>query len=232
MQGPNHMLKQLCAGLALAALLTTGTAASDYVVSSGKLSDDNFYRLVACGAKPGGRCPDKYTKWSRQAARKLTVSVSVTDANFPAATLKQISAAVGQAVSQLNDAGAAVSLTLIKGTRANIRIYLVDAPINGTIRGTGNASLDGRRIEAAFTSINWWTESGIITNAQIAISHGILPQDIRSIVLEEITQALGLIHDIRNPYYDARSIFSEDGNTVTRITGQDRMALQRLYAGK
>ena len=29
-----------------------------------------------------------------------------------------------------------------------------------------------------------------------------------------------------NSYYDTRSIFSEDGNSITRITGQDAMAIR------
>nr|WP_275450658.1 DUF2927 domain-containing protein [Octadecabacter antarcticus] len=49
------------------------------------------------------------------------------------------------------------------------------------------------------------------------------------IMLEELTQAMGLMTDIRNPYYETRSVFSEDSNTVAKLGVQDSAALRFQY---
>lgn len=49
-------------------------------------------------------------------------------------------------------------------------------------------------------------------------------------MLEELTQAMGLMTDIRNPYYDETSVFSQDTNASTELGEQDIMALKRHYA--
>ena len=43
---------------------------------------------------------------------------------------------------------------------------------------------------------------------------------------------MGLMTDIRNPYYETRSVFSEDSNTVQKLGVQDRMALRRHYPAR
>lgn len=48
-------------------------------------------------------------------------------------------------------------------------------------------------------------------------------------MLEEITQALGFMTDIRNPAYDGVSVFSEDSNAAKTLGPQDIMALRRHY---
>lgn len=51
-----------------------------------------------------------------------------------------------------------------------------------------------------------------------------------SIMLEEITQALGLITDIQNPYYRSRSILSQNADNSLKTLGiQDTMSLIRHY---
>jgi hypothetical protein len=218
--------------LALAALLTSSALGADYVTASGKLSDEDFYRLVACGAAPGMRCRQGFARWSRSDSRKLTVSVTVTDPDFPPDSKKRIIGALDSAIGELNGAGAAIKLVRTSSARANIRVYLVAAPLNSYVQGTGNRDLDGGYIEAALTSITWQTETGRMRSAAIAFSRDMLDIDVRSVVLEELTQSLGLIFDIRDPYYDTRSIFSEDSNSVVRISGQDAVALRMHYPTK
>ena len=48
-------------------------------------------------------------------------------------------------------------------------------------------------------------------------------------MLEELTQSMGLMTDIRNPYYETRSVFSEDSNSVVKLGEQDREALRLHY---
>jgi hypothetical protein len=225
-------MKGLGPSFALMACLAVPAAGADYVDASGKLSDEDFYRLVACGAPPGGRCQQTLTKWSPSDRRGLTVAIILADRDFPETKQRQILRALDRAIDELNGSGADIHLTRTDGSRGDIRIYLVAAPVNSTIRGTGNPTLDGGYIEAALTSIVWQTGTGRMESASIAISRGILPGDIRSIVLEELTQSLGLIFDIRDTYYNSRSIFSEDGNSVLRIAGQDDMVLRTHYPKK
>jgi hypothetical protein len=48
-------------------------------------------------------------------------------------------------------------------------------------------------------------------------------------MIEELSQAMGLMTDIRNPYYETQSVFSEDSNSVQKLGEQDREALRRHY---
>lgn len=226
------MLRGLGPLFLLTALLAAPAAAADYVNASGKLADEDFYRLIACGAPPGGRCQQALTRWSQSDRRNLTVSIVLADPDFPESKQKQILRDLDRAIAEINGSGADIHLTRTDKSRGDIRIYLVAAPVNSVISGTGNPSLDGGYIEAALTSIIWQTDSGRMESASIAISRGIFPGDIRSVVLEELTQSLGLIFDIRDTYYNSRSIFSEDGNSVTRIAGQDEMVLRAHYPNK
>jgi hypothetical protein len=68
-----------------------------------------------------------------------------------------------------------------------------------------------------------------IVGATILISSDIPLFQVNSVVLEEVTQSLGLVFDIDNPAYDRRSIFSQERNSVTVITGQDAAILRLHY---
>ena len=48
-------------------------------------------------------------------------------------------------------------------------------------------------------------------------------------MLEELTQSLGFLTDIRNPLYESHSVFSEDSNSVTRLGPQDVTVLRWHY---
>jgi hypothetical protein len=74
----------------------------------------------------------------------------------------------------------------------------------------------------------WSGEDNIITEAVILISTHIEPADLTSVMLEEMTQTLGFIHDIEGPAYEGVSILSQTSNATTKITGQDA-ALLRLH---
>ena len=94
------------------------------------------------------------------------------------------------------------------------------------MRDTGVPGLDGALLPLGRVALR--ARDGDIREALIAVSAFTRRREIASILLEEITQGLGLMTDIRGPGY-ARSVFSEDGNSTTRLTGQDAMALRRHY---
>ena len=87
---------------------------------------------------------------------------------------------------------------------------------------------NGQEIGVGFMWL-WWNEKAEITEASMLIAEDISEEDLPSVVLEELFQCLGFLYDIENRYYVGRSILSQDSNETRRITGQDRMALRKLY---
>ncbi|WP_299611498.1 DUF2927 domain-containing protein [uncultured Tateyamaria sp.] len=208
-------------------ICASAAGAQDYIETNGPLSDDDFYRLVACAAPPGQGCRDAIVRWSPRAARNITIGITRIDDSFPRRNARLIQTALttaGQEIAALN-AGVAFTTT---NTRPDIRVLLMDHPQNTRLRGTGIPGLDGNFIEAARFQI-WWNGDKHITRGVIVITPHIRPSDIRSMVLEEMTQSLGLMTDIRNPTYANSSIFSQDSNAITRLQGQDAMAVRRHY---
>ena len=67
----------LCRAAVLAGLLALPASAQDYVATSGPLDDDAFYRLVACGAAPGGACAKPFLRWP--VSRPVTVGFDRID---------------------------------------------------------------------------------------------------------------------------------------------------------
>ncbi|MEM8654787.1 MAG: DUF2927 domain-containing protein [Pseudomonadota bacterium] len=211
-----------------ACLLTASLAqAQDYLATNGRLSDDDFYRLVACGARPGNPCQDQVVRWSPAAARNITIGVTRIDDSFPPHNARLIQTALttaGEEIAHLN-AGVAFTTT---DRNPDIQVLLMSHPENTKLRGTGIPGLDGNFIEAARFQI-WWDGNRHIQRGVIIITEHIRPRDIQSVMLEEMVQSLGLMTDIRNPTYATNSIFSQDSNTVTRLQGQDAMAIRRHY---
>jgi hypothetical protein len=221
-------------GLALGVLLTAwGTAPlaqqADFLVTEGKLSSEDFYRLVSCRALPGGPCTADPVRWSPEQAQDLVVGFAPLPLGYPEATAARMTQAVRHAIDEINAAGAALRLRLAgKGERPDIAIHLVPISEGDTIEGTGVRGVDGQAIGAALVTV-WWNEGQDLTEAVIVLAENLPASDVGPVVLEELTQAMGLMTDIRNPTYEGVSVFSEDSNRVTRLGPQDREALRRHY---
>ncbi len=214
---------------ALVLALWAGAAgAAEFVVTDGPLDDETFYRAVACGAIPGADCARPMARWPEDRARSLTVGIAQIDDGFPVYKLSWARAALDEAIAEINAAGADLSLTRrADGLPADIPVYLTGAPRGGIVAGTGYRGLDGAQIEAGLVTI-WWRD-GKISSAAVALSADVRRRSIRSVMLEELVQAMGLPTDIRGPAYRGQSIFDEDSNAVIRLTGQDAAALRRHY---
>ena len=107
-------------------------------------------------------------------------------------------AAVIRAIQYLNDAGAGFRLVLTEAPQqAHIRIYLLDTDGSAPVRGTGVDTIDGATIRGATVRV-WWTNTREITRAVIAFSTNLSIRQYESAMLEELTQALGFMTDIRN----------------------------------
>lgn len=212
----------------LVPLLLRAETAPEFVALPGLVDDETFYRAVACAALPGQDCLRPLARWSDNRAQRLTVGLAGIDPDFPIYKLGDVRAGLDAAIAEINATGAQVTLLRrADGLPADIPIYLTGAPRGGRISGTGYRGLDGTTIQAGLVTV-WWQDDRI-TSAAIALSRDVRRRSIRSVLLEELVQALGLSTDIRSPAYARRSIFDEDSNAVIRLTGQDAEALRRHY---
>jgi hypothetical protein len=92
--------------------------------------------------------------------------------------------------------------------------------LNGLQRNIGRRPIGATRI---------FFQDYRIQRAVVVIASGMGRDVLTSVMLEEVTQALGLPTDIQNRHYRGRSIFSEGGNRMTALGAQDARALQRHY---
>lgn len=222
------------AAAVLAALLLWGApsaaqAPTDYLVTDGPLSDEDFYRLVACRARPGGPCTAEPVRWSPERARDLRVGFAPVPAGYARPKALRAIEAVDRAIAEINAAGAALRLRRAgPGEDPDIAFHLVPVEEGELIEGTGVRGVDGQTIGAALVTV-WWDEGQDLSDAVIVLAENLPEPDLDPVVLEELTQAMGLMTDIRNPAYEGLSVFSEDSNRVTTLGPQDREALRRHY---
>jgi len=216
--------------LAFALCLLAGIAqAQEFVTAPSRLSDEDFYRLVACAAPPGGACQKPFVRWSKRDAKRLDVALVQVDAGYPAKVAAKVETMLDQTLAELNSVGAGFRISPASGKRTpDIRIFLLDIPRDRKIKGTGLPWFDGVQMQAARMQMGWRGDGSVIECA-VAFSRDVRQGDVKRILLEEITQCLGLLTDIGGRYYESRSIFSETSNQKSRLGEQDIMALRRHY---
>jgi hypothetical protein len=145
---------------------------------------------------------------------------------LPPGRLALFEAGLERAVAEINALDAGLRLRRVEGA-ADIAVHVVATPPGHVMRGTGVPALDGSLLPLGLVTLR--ARDDEIREAVIAISSRARRREIASVLLEEMTQALGLMTDIRGPAY-RRSLFSEDANAVARLRGQDAMAVRRHYA--
>lgn len=213
---------------ALLALPLTAAAAEDFVVSDGPLSDDDFYRLVACAAPPGAPCSKDFIRWPTESA--IRVQLTRIDRAFLGGRQKRARAALARAVQYINRAGSGITLREVpEDAETDIRIYLIDTDGTAPITGTGIAGVDGSIVTGARVTVWSRSDTHLIRRAQIVFGTRLHIRHYESAMIEELTQALGLLTDIRNPAYLGKSVFSQDDNDSKDLGPQDVMALRRHY---
>ncbi len=214
----------------LLACLASGALADSQLVIDSALTDDEFYQAVACGAPPGQACHLDLVRWPPLAAKDLTISVAETAPGFARRHGRAGDNALAGAIAEINGVGAAVKLRRVDDSSpAPIQVWFSDIDEGDPIVLPNVTVPQGDRMEGARVYI-WWTGTNQIDRAQIILSRDLLPEEMGSVMLEELTQSLGFLTDLEGSAYRSTSIFSEYSNAVTRLEGQDRMALRRHYS--
>ena len=203
--------------------------ASDHVITKGKLSDRDFYRLVACAAPPGGKCQKPLLKWSKAKRGAITIRLTSVGKGFPSKQTKSARAALQNAVSQINSVGSGVRLKLIAEGKPDISVVLTADTIMTRRKPRSIQEVFELGGAGAMAEIYWPRGTTNITRARVTITDVITTRYMTSVMLEEVVQALGLQTDIHNRYYHNRSIFSETGSRIKRLRGQDAKALLMHY---
>lgn len=217
---------RLVLALLLALFAALPLRAQDGVASHGWLSDRDYYRLIACGAPPGGECRTPLVRWSGEV---VSVALLPPERGFPAAILAQLDGDLNRAIAQINAAKSGLRLVRDDSLRKRAAIVVTPTSLREGDRTRRIPRMpDGEVIGVGFMWL-WWDDRNAITQASILIAQDITPHDLRSVILEELFQCLGFLYDIENPYYDSRSIVAQDSNETTTIRGQDRKALLRHY---
>ena len=222
---PVRMLRRLALAL-LFCLASTAASAQEFIAVPDMISEEDFYRLVACAAPPGGTCAKPFIRWPMTRRADLRIGIADVAPSFPSYKLDLIDRAIDAAIAEINATGADVHLTRAYEGTVDIPFYLIPTPQGARITGTSIAELDGSEMAIARVALR--SRGGTILSAAIAISQDIRRREIASVVLEELVQALGLPTDIDSPAY-TRSIFSEADNATVRLRGQDAAALRRHY---
>lgn len=218
-------MRRLIQTLCLCLCLPVPAFASDGVISVGKLSNDALYRLIACGAVPEGECQGPFVRWNQPV---VTVALPPADRAMDPAIADQIDTALDQAIAALN--AARFGITLQRGISRqppDIIVHRIGLKEGDRTKGIAGMT-DGLEIGVGYMQINW-DDALRITDGAIVIAADIAPEDVRSVMLEELAQSLGFLYDIENPYYEGVSIFSQDSNETISITGQDRAILRMHY---
>jgi hypothetical protein len=222
----------ICISAFTAFNVPTVFAADNIVASSGKMSDQDFYRAAACEASPGGECKFKFRKWPTAKKRNLTVAIQFVSPEFSENKRKAVHKAIFHATKEINGVGAGLNLTFVSGGDANIQVFLTDAPEGKTVTGTGDSDVDVWKwgpANVGKSEFNYFASSGEISVAKIAVSEDIDRSDIRPIVLKSIVASLGLDSAIENSHYNRQSVFLNDTHRVTKLRGQDAMVLLTHY---
>ena len=216
--------------LAFALVLTASTAvAQEFISTDAPLSDTDFYRLIACAAPLGGNCQKELVRWPPAHAQSVSIGIVQIEDGYPADVAKRAAVALSSAIEAVNAADANLHITPSNSKqKPDIGIHFLTIVEGDAIRNTGLNPLDGAVIEAAKTQL-WWRDDLTLIEGAIVFGKDIDPADLQSVMLEEVTQSMGLLTDVGGPFYHTRSIFSESSNQLTTLGPQDIMTLRRHY---
>ena len=199
------------AALALSLALSSAASAQEFLATDTALADNDFYRLVACATPPKGDCNKPIVRWAKT---ELTIGITKMDRAYLGGKKTRAEASLSQAMDEINAAGTTIQL-IPDDMAPDILILFLDIPAHSTIQGSGFQVLEGKPISGAGMRV--LAKDGVILKSVIIFTTGLQKRVFESVMLEEITQGLGLITDIGGPYYESRSIFYQSSNALTKL---------------
>lgn len=197
---------------------------SDGIATSGPLTDAEFLRLATCGAIPGSSCRSPVLRWSKP---RLTLRIGRSDEDIPPGFEARLMPAIQNAIREVNAVGAGIGISLTNAPVADITVLPTNLGEGALLDEKPGFSGPGT-MGVGYMTV-WSDERDRIVDAVILISTTITDADVTSVVLEEVTQSLGLLYDIENPDYEGVSILSQTSNATTRLQGQDAEILRLHY---
>jgi len=211
------------------ALATLPAAAQDHIEAPGLLTDDDFYRAVACAAPPGGDCQKPFEHWDT--SRPIRVALRAIDPAYLGRRAKVAKSAFKLGLRALNAAEAGFRLSEVPaGENAEIEVWFLGIEHGDAISGTGIAHVDGAPMGDATTRVLFNHETGRIERAAIVFSTTLDTTDFAPVMLGALTQTMGLLTGIKSPAYDGISVLAQGIPAATTLGLQDIMALKRHYA--
>jgi hypothetical protein len=161
-------------------------------------------------------------KWKK---REVTIGITRIEDGVTKAQADAVRKALRASIAEINGVGAAIRLVEV-GKKPDIRVRLVVKQI-APPRAVRN--LNDYLLNNAGGRVRLGLSGQTIRAAEIDIATFLKPRQLQSVVLEEVTQSLGLVTDIHNRLYHNKSIFSETGSRTKRLRGQDAMVLRVHY---
>jgi hypothetical protein len=220
------LARHLVAPLVALGLSAAQAPAQEFVHVMRPLTDEEFYRAVACAAPPGGECRKPFLRWPEAKRRGLTVGLASLPEGMADARRAVYDRALANAIAQVNATGAGIRLARAGRGAPDIAVHVLDPQAGEVVAGTGAPTLEGAVPPLARVALR--AAGGEVREASVALSDRAPRDEIASLILEEIVQALGLMTDVAGPGTRG-SIFAEDLNAVSRLEGQDADALRRHY---
>ncbi|MDM7931965.1 DUF2927 domain-containing protein [Tabrizicola sp.] len=203
------------------------TDVSDAIVTSGRLTDADFYRLATCGARPAGQCLGPALRWDKA---RLTVRLARGNDPIPPGFEARLMPSIRNAINEVNGVGAGIKLAFTRASNADITIRPTNLAEGSEM--PDRPGFSGPGIMGVGYMTVWSDRTNAILEAVILISTTISETDLTSVMLEEVTQSLGFLHDIDNEAYEGVSILSQTSNETTQLTGQDATILRMHYPPK
>lgn len=211
-------------------LMWVGAAtAQDFVITpKGKIADKDFYRLVSCGAEPGGPCRIKPLRWSKADRGDLTLRIVGIEEGFPKRQGRRLQAAITSAIAEINGVGSGVRIRQVTSGTPDFEVRFVARDL-ASLMSPARSIQSEVLSNGAIAMVGFKRSGQRIRKAQIFLTDEISRRWVKATVLEEIVQGLGLPFDIHNKYYERRSMFSETACCQPRLKGQDARAILFHY---
>ena len=156
----------------------------------------------------------------------MTIAVVDADPRLTEAQIIGAQSALENAIAQINAVGSNIRLAPSR-SRPDIQIFLTAD--RGVRKHRMLRDMENGHLTRSIGLARVFYENYRINEALIVVAVRKNQRELHSVMLEEVVQSLGLVNDIRNPYYRSRSIFSETSNETLELRDQDATALRLHY---